>query len=126
MSALSTSTCEHHKTCGDCFSPNTVRDLENTVAHLAHGMAEAAEWNLATLEELCLLKGTSQSRKNRQKDICLKLLQRIVPKHIQETIPWGQEHRQKYGRTKRLLDASKTEPEGLKGALDRYAASLKP
>lgn len=36
--------------------------------------AEAAEWNLATLDELISIKSSSKSRIDRQQGICLKML----------------------------------------------------
>lgn len=36
--------------------------------------AKATEWNLAMLEEMALIKGTSASRIRRQRDICAKML----------------------------------------------------
>lgn len=66
--------CEHHKTCGDCFSPQKVRQLELSARYLANSLAEATEWNLATLEDLMMLKSSSKSRIQRQKNIVSKML----------------------------------------------------
>lgn len=44
------------------------------MSDLAFEYAMATEWNLATLEELALIKGTSASRIRRQRDICEKML----------------------------------------------------
>lgn len=35
---------------------------------------KATEWNLATLEEMAIIKGTSICRVRRQRDICAKML----------------------------------------------------
>lgn len=93
-------TCEHHKTCGDCFSQNHVLDLENETKFLAHNYAEATEWGLATLEELALLKSSSKSRIDRQKSISLKMLQHC--RAITAKVNWGDEWRSKFPRTKQL------------------------
>lgn len=41
---------------------------------LASEYATATEWNLATLEEMALIKGTSASRIRRQRGICERML----------------------------------------------------
>lgn len=110
--------CEHHKTCGDCFSPNKVRTLVCTIENLAQGLAEATEANLATIEELQFLKSSSQYRIRRQKGICLKMLAQC--RSVVEHINWGHDMRQKYHRVKEILDSAGTEPDGLQIALDRW------
>lgn len=110
--------CEHHKTCGDCFGPNHVMDLENEVEYLANGYANATEMNLATLEELALLKGTSRSRIDRQKSICKKMLQHC--RAVTAKINWGAQWNCKNPRTQRLhMEAD------LDAALDAEIARLR-
>lgn len=43
-------------------------------AFLESAYLEAAEWNMATLEELCSIKSSSNHRIDRQKSICTKML----------------------------------------------------
>jgi hypothetical protein len=123
--------CEHHKTCGDCLSPNRVRTLEATIAYLANAMAEAAEWNLATLDQLVSVKSSSKSSINRQKSICEKMLMKCCPAEVFDTIEWGHDLHPKFGRVRKLLDAgghgdpSKKTERSLTRALDSYIDSMK-
>lgn len=41
---------------------------------LEEAYLEATEWNLATLDELCMIKSSSKHRIDRQKSICGKML----------------------------------------------------
>ena len=86
--------------------------------NLATHYAEATEWNLATLSQLCSLKSSSQARINRQTSICHKMLQ--VCQEWEPEIEWGLPYRSIAPRTLKLLKAAKEEPEGLEGALTRW------
>ncbi len=41
---------------------------------LEESYLEATEWNMATLDELCMIKSSSKHRIDRQKSICGKML----------------------------------------------------
>ena len=97
--------------------------------NLATKYAEATEWNLATLGELCSLKSSSQSRINRQTSICRKMLQ--VCQEYESEIQYGtnpSDARTLFARTAprvyELLKKAKLEPEGLEGALYRWRRDL--
>jgi hypothetical protein len=87
------------------------------VMNLATHYAEATEWNLATLSELCMLKSSSQARINRQTSICHKMLQ-----VCQEWEPeiYFTAYPPRAPRVQNLLKAAKEEPEGLTVVLDRW------
>lgn len=111
--------CEHHKTCGDCFSPNHVRTLETAIESLVNSFAESCEWNLATLDELIFLKSSSLSRITRQKNICMKMLEKCRPPEVYEKINWGHELHPKHSRTQRILaDVKKGTMNGGSDSLD--------
>lgn len=119
--------CDHHKTCGDCFSPNKVLDLEATVRFAANALAYATECDLATLSGLLLLKSSSKSSIKRQRSICLKLLENCGA--VYEWIDWGHAYRPKNHRVQDILDASgkgpvekKTQP-SVEKALDAWIAA---
>ncbi len=99
--------CGHHRKCGDCFGPGMVTTLEGKFKTLATAYVEATERNLATLEELAMLKSSSKSRVNRQRDICLKMLLTCVP--LKDSVDWSQgmwdERLTKFSRTRNLLAA---------------------
>jgi len=93
--------------------------------NLATHYAEATEWNLATLSELCHLKSSSQVRINRQTSICQKMLQ--VCQEWEPEIVWGTDpddvrslFRRVAPRVWNLLKAAKEEPEGLEVALLKW------
>jgi hypothetical protein len=86
--------------------------------NLATHYAEATEWNLATLSELCMLKSSSQARINRQTSICRKMLQ--VCQKWEPEIEWGNFPRCVAPRVAKLMEMAKDEPEGLEGALIRW------
>lgn len=78
--------------------------------------ATATEWNLATLDEMISVKATSERRLDRQFDICYRML--LVCKELtasSKSLDWKGN-----GRVVEILDAGKTEPEGLKAALRRW------
>jgi len=121
--------CDHHKNCGDCFGPNFVRTLETTIENLAKNLAEATEWNLATLEELCLLKGSSKSRKDRQISICIKMA--YMCESVFDKINWGYGGHQHFPRLARLREdrlkgLSNGGSDSLDAAIRKYAENLKP
>lgn len=117
--------CEHAKTCGDCFSANHVRTLETAIESLVNGLAESAEWNLATLDELVYLKSSSKSRINRQRNICMKMLEKCRPPEVYEKINWGHELRPKYTRVQAVLaDVSKGTLNGGSDSLDAALTRL--
>lgn len=78
----------------------------------------ATEWQLATLEQLCERKRTSQSDKDRQREIVIKMLrvcQELDPLALDWNgpgIPWG--------RVDVSLDQARSEPSGLPGVIDRF------
>jgi hypothetical protein len=93
--------------------------------NLATHYAEATEWNLATLSELCMLKSSSQARINRQTSICRKMLQ--VCQEWEPEIEW----QPVYGAPSRLsprvydlLEAAKHTSGGLEGALIKWRREL--
>jgi hypothetical protein len=85
----------------------------------------ATEVCLATLDELCDLKSSSGSRIRRQRSICLDMLT-ICQSEMVNKAPgiWGPDHNPSFPRVQRYLEAAKTQPEGLEGALDQYIRDL--
>ena len=91
------------------------------MATLENEYAYATEINLATLGELLDIKSTSQSRKNRQRSICLTMLR--VCQQIEDKLDLS-EYGCKCGRVRDMLKAAKHEAGGVEGALDRYILTL--
>lgn len=85
----------------------------------------ATEVNLATLDEIWMLASSSQSRKSRQRNICLGMLE-ICQSSMVSKDPgiWGSEHHKPFGRVERYLEEAKAHPEGLAGALDQQLQRL--
>jgi hypothetical protein len=83
--------------------------------------AYSTECDLATLEELISIKSSSNSRIERQRTICLRMLQ--VCKAVEAYLIFPD-----YGcrapRVRDMLAAAKHEAQGLEGALDRYIQKL--
>lgn len=79
----------------------------------------ATEVNLATLDELCCLKSTSKSRIERQRSICLKMLQ-VCHEHASE-IPWHGPTGVSIGRKGSCSRVKKMlEPGNLTAVMDEY------
>jgi hypothetical protein len=85
----------------------------------------ATEVNLATLEELCSLASSSQSRIKRQRSICLDMLS-ICDSTMVGKLPgiWGTERQPSFPRLQRLLADAKCQPEGLIGAIDGHITGI--
>lgn len=85
----------------------------------------ATEVSLATLGELCELKSSSGSRIRRQRSICLGMLT-VCQSTMVNKAPgiWGTDHNPSFPRVRRYLDAARTQPDGLEGALDQYIRDL--
>lgn len=121
-------TCEHHKTCGDCFSPSFVMDLENTIKYAGEGLAYATECNLATLSGLQITKRTSKSTIRRQRDICLKMLRNCGA--LYEHIKWVSGNQRNFSRVQDILDAGGAGPAeakkhpGIEKALEAWMAAV--
>jgi hypothetical protein len=79
--------------------------------------AYATEINLATLEELVSLKSSSKSRVERQRGICLRMLH--VCKAVEAHLDF-RAHGCRSPRVGKLLEAAKSIPEGIEGALDTF------
>jgi hypothetical protein len=92
------------------------------MATLENEYAYATECDLATLGELLSIKSSSQSRCNRQRSICLKMLR--VCQEIESKLDLS-EYGCKCGRVKDMLKGAKHEATGIEGALDRYILTLK-
>ncbi len=80
---------------------------------------QATEWNLATLEELACLRGTSKSRINRQCSICRSML--VVAKTLIEANPdmesaWKRRGYRVYAL---LLESGVGIPEALDGMITK-------
>jgi len=105
-----------------------MKSIENEYAY-------STEVDLATLEELCYLKSSSKSRISRQQSICLRMLNVCAAvvrdgETAGETFidfgsidKWHPEGRN-YQRVYRLLQAAKSEPEGMEGALQRHVNGM--
>lgn len=118
-------TCDHHKSCPVCPTPNHMRTLEATIKNMANDLATATEWNLATLEELSLLKSTSTSRKERQLSICTKMLN--MCQAVFDKIDWGVGPQRHYYRLQQLRDDwQKGGFDSLDAAARMWAESLRP
>lgn len=72
--------------------------------NLATCYAEATEYNLATLSELCMLKSSSQARIKRQTSICHKMLQ-VCQEYLPE-IDWGSGWSPRASQVHKLLQAA--------------------
>ena len=98
-----------------------------TFRNLEEAYVYATEVNMATLDELAMLKSTSNYRLRRQRDICFKMLYICQSRLVDDAkVDWGTEfHRMNYPRVSEILKDAKTESEGLGGALDRHVAKLK-
>ena len=115
--------CEHSKKCGDCYSPGHVKELNGQFDELSKSYIEATEWNLATLEELKIKKG-SKSSILRQKSICLRMLKVCV--EICHRINWTEEERRGslLNRVLNIIVASEQPAIGLSDAFDDYFAKI--
>jgi hypothetical protein len=96
---------------------------------LANEYAYATECNLATLEELALLKSSSKVRIDRQKGICAIML-RVCQEHASE-IAWSGDAQltgrrcHEFTRTRGLLDAaSRTTSGSIDGVLEAHVCLL--
>lgn len=85
----------------------------------------ATEVCLATLDELSVLKSSSRARILRQRGICLGMLT-VCQSTMVNKAPgiWGTDRNPSFPRVRRYLDAARTQPEGLEGALDQYIRDL--
>ena len=89
------------------------------IRDLATKYAVATEWNLATLEELNILKGTSKSRIARQRGICIRMLGEC--RSYMDQIDWRYEGTSSRTalRAYQVLQAAKKPAMGLDSALDQ-------
>jgi hypothetical protein len=90
-----------------------------SVQSLDEAFVNATEVNLATLEELLMVKKTSQSKVRRQRSICLSMLKICASALLNDTqVRWRHGPHKEFGRVSALLRSS--EPEAIEGALDRF------
>lgn len=83
-------------------------------AYLESAYLEAAEWNMATLEELCSIKSSSKHRIERQKSICTKMLV-ICASFKTPKVP------HLVTRTTRIVEESKTSGKPIADLVTEYA-----
>lgn len=85
----------------------------------------ATEVNLATLDEIWMLGSSSNARKGRQRGICLGMLEICQSTMVsKEPSLWGSDLHPHFSRVQRYLEAAKSHPEGLEGALDAQLQRL--
>jgi len=83
----------------------------------------ATEVNLATLEDLALLKKQSKSRIRRQQSICLEMLKLCASSLLNgHAVRWVQGPCKNFGRVSRLLVDS--DPKAIEAALDRFTEQV--
>jgi hypothetical protein len=49
-----TKPCEHHKRCGDCFSPSFVANIERRLARLTEAAQAAAQYEVADVQRCAI------------------------------------------------------------------------
>lgn len=90
-----------------------------TAQTLDEAFVYATDVNLATLEDLLMVKKTSKSKVRRQRSICLSMLKVCGSALLNSTqVRWGYDTHKEFSRVSDLLGSS--EPEAIEGALDRY------
>mgnify|MGYP000750366674 CR=1 FL=1 len=87
---------------------------------LVNDFAYATECNLATLGELLGIKSSSKSRINRQRGICLTMLQALFK--YRPEIDWGGSYHPNYSRVQEILAA--TTPLEVEQALDAHIEKI--
>jgi hypothetical protein len=89
------------------------------VRSLEEAFAYATEVNLATLEELLMVKKSSKSKVRRQRGICLGMLEICASSLVTGgKIDWGHEFHPNFPRVSKILSA--TESGSCEERLDRF------
>jgi len=90
-----------------------------TAQTLDEAFVYATDVNLATLADLLMIKKTSKSKVQRQRNICLSMLKICSsPLLSSSQVRWAHGPHTEFSRVSKMLGSS--EPEGIEGALDRF------